>query len=44
MSWAAQLGVEEPVPVNGWGALAGSIVVILFCLLTAVGVVERQEV
>ena len=44
VSWAAQLGVEEPVPVNGWGALAGSIVVILFCLLTAVGVVERQEV
>lgn len=42
--WAAQLGVPEPLPVNGWGALAGTVVLILFCLLTAIGVVERQEV
>ena len=50
VSWAAQLGVVELTPAptaasaNGWGSLAGSVVVILFCLLTAVGVVERQEV
>jgi ABC-2 type transport system permease protein len=42
--WAAQLGVPEPVPINGWGALAGTLVLILFCLVAAVGVVERQEV
>lgn len=44
VSWAAQLGVPEPVQANGWGALVGSVVVILFCLVTAVGVVERQEI
>jgi ABC-2 type transport system permease protein len=44
VSWAGQLGVPEAVAINGWGALAGSIVLILFCLVTAVGVVERQEV
>lgn len=44
ISWIGQLGIPDPVAVNGWGALAGSIVVILFCLVTAVGVVERQEV
>lgn len=53
VAWAAQLGVPAAASAsttasapaaNGWGALAGSTVVILFCLLTAVGVVERQEV
>ncbi len=44
VGWAAQLGVPDPAPVNGWGALAGTVVVIVFCLLTAIGVVERQEV
>ena len=44
VSWISQLGIPDPLPVNGWGALAGSIVFILFCLVTAVGVVERQEV
>jgi len=44
VAWAAQLGVPDPAPVNGWGALAGTLVLILFCLVTAVGVVERQEV
>lgn len=44
LSPISQLGVPEPMPTNGWGALAGSAVVIIFCLVTAVGVVERQEV
>ena len=44
VAWAAQLGVPDPLPVNGWGALAGTLVLIVFCLVTAVGVVERQEV
>lgn len=44
VSWASQLGVPEPAAVNGWGALAGSLVLILFCLVAAVGVVEHQEV
>lgn len=44
LSWISQLGIPDPQPVNGWGALAGSLVVILFCLVTAIGMVERQEV
>jgi hypothetical protein len=44
LAWAAQLGEPDTAPVNGWGALAGSVVLILFCLVTAIGVVERQEV
>ncbi len=44
VSWISQLGIPDPQPVNGWGALAGSVVLILFFLVTAVGVVERQEV
>ena len=44
ISWAAQLGVPDAAQVNGAGALAGTLVVIAFCLVTAVGVVERQEV
>ena len=44
VSWISQLGIPDPLPVNGWGSLAGSLVLIIFCLVTAVGVVERQEV
>jgi ABC-2 type transport system permease protein len=44
VTWAGQLGVPDSVAINGWGALAGTAVLILFCLVTAVGVVERQEV
>lgn len=44
VAWAAQLGVPEPAATNGVGALVGTVVVIAFCLVTAVGVVERQEV
>jgi ABC-2 type transport system permease protein len=48
VSWAGQLGVpaaaDAPAAVGAWGALAGTLVVIGFCLVTAVGVVERQEV
>lgn len=44
IAWISQLGLIEPAPVNGWGALAGTVVLILFCVVTAVGVVERQEI
>ena len=44
VGWAAQLGVPDPAPVNGWGALVGTLVLILFSLVTAIGVVEQQEV
>jgi len=44
IGWAGQLGVPDAAQVNGAGALAGTVVVILFCLITAVGAVERQEV
>lgn len=48
VAWAGQLGLPataEAIPMTGgWGALAGTLVVIAFCLVTAVGVVERQEV
>ena len=44
VAWISQLGIPDPQPVNGWGALAGTLVLIAFCLVTAVGAVERQEV
>ena len=46
VSWAAQLALPPAAPAtsSGWGALAGTLVVIGFCLVSAVGVVERQEV
>ncbi len=44
VAWISQLGIPDPQVVNGWGALAGSLVLILFGLITAIGVVERQEV
>jgi ABC-2 type transport system permease protein len=44
VGWVAQLGGTEAVAPLNWGAIAGTIVVILFCLVTAVGVVERQEI
>lgn len=44
IAWIGQLGLPAPAPVNGWGALAGTVVLILFCVVTAVGVVERQEI
>jgi ABC-2 type transport system permease protein len=44
IAWISQLGLPDPAPVNGWGALVGTVVLILFCLVTAVGVVERQEI
>jgi ABC-2 type transport system permease protein len=48
VSWAGQLGLPaaaDALPTTGaWGALAGSLVVIAFCLVTAVGVIERQDV
>jgi ABC-2 type transport system permease protein len=48
VAWAGQLGLPvaaDALPATGaWGALAGTLVVIAFCLVTAVGAVERQEV
>jgi ABC-2 type transport system permease protein len=44
IAWISQLGLSDPAAVNGWGALIGTVVLILFCLVTAVGVVERQEI
>lgn len=44
IGWVSQLGLPEPAAVNGWGALAGTVVVIAFCVVTAIGVVERREV
>ena len=48
VSWAGQLGLpaatDTGATTGGWGALAGTLVVIAFCLVTAIGVVERQEV
>ena len=49
IAWVTQMGLPPaaeaatPAATGAWGALAGTVVVILFCLLTAVGVVERQE-
>jgi ABC-2 type transport system permease protein len=42
VGWAGQLGLAEPVPANG-GALAGSLLLIILCLLGAIAVFERQE-
>ena len=46
VAWAGQLGLPaaDATTGGGWGALAGTVVVIAFCLVTATGVVERQEV
>lgn len=43
-AWATQIGggVAEDVMING-GAVALAIVIIVMCLITAVGVFERQE-
>lgn len=44
MSWAAALGAgTASVPVNG-GALAGSFVLIVMCLVWSVALFERQEI
>jgi hypothetical protein len=48
IGWASRLGLPAEAGAaaapGAWGALAGTLVVIIFCLLTATGVVERQEV
>lgn len=45
-AWAGRLGLPDAAaaPVANGGAVAGTIVVITVCLITAVAVVERQEV
>jgi ABC-2 type transport system permease protein len=42
LGWAAQLGAPDHAPAN-WGAVTLSIVIILFCLISALGIFERQE-
>lgn len=42
LAWASQLGLDSTISPNG-GALAGSIVVIVVCLVTAVAIFEQQE-
>ena len=42
LGWAAQLGTPDNATAN-WGAVTLSIVIILFCLISALGVFERQE-
>jgi len=43
-TWATQIGaaVADDVVING-GAIAMAIVIIIMCLITAVGIFERQE-
>lgn len=43
IAWASQLGVTDSVPPNA-GAWALTVVLIIVCLLTAVAVLERQEI
>jgi ABC-2 type transport system permease protein len=42
LGWAAQLGTPDSVVAN-WGAVTLCIVIILICLISAMGVIERQE-
>ncbi len=42
LGWAAQLGTPDNATAN-WGAVTLSIVIILFCLISAMGIFERQE-
>lgn len=42
LPWVSQLGLENTISANG-GALAGSVVIILVCLVTAVAIFEQQE-
>jgi ABC-2 type transport system permease protein len=42
LGWASQLGLDTAVSANG-GTLAGSVVVIVVCLVTAVAIFEVQE-
>lgn len=43
-AWATQIGSEitEDVMING-GAVALAIVIIVMCIITAMGVFEKQE-
>jgi ABC-2 type transport system permease protein len=42
VAWASQLGLHATPTANG-GALAANVVIILICLITAVAVLETQE-
>lgn len=43
VAWASQLGLDVEIPAN-WGAVAFGIVLILVFLVTAVAVIEQQEI
>ncbi|MCJ7534814.1 MAG: YhfC family glutamic-type intramembrane protease [Anaerolineales bacterium] len=42
LAWAGQLGTQSEI-TNNWGAVVMSIVIITICLISALGVFERQE-
>lgn len=42
LSWAGQISSQTETAAN-WGAVAMSVVIILICLIAALGVFERQE-
>jgi ABC-2 type transport system permease protein len=42
LAWAGQIGAQVDVAPN-WGAVTMSFVIILLCLIAALGVFERQE-
>jgi ABC-2 type transport system permease protein len=42
LAWAGQLGAQSEITSN-WGAVVMSIVIITICLISALGVFERQE-
>jgi ABC-2 type transport system permease protein len=43
MAWAGQLATSVPVQAPNLGALASSVVLLVVCLVTAIGIFERQE-
>jgi ABC-2 type transport system permease protein len=43
VSWAGQLGLGAPAPING-GALVTSVTLIVISLLTAIAIFEMQEI
>ena len=42
LAWSGQIAAQSEVATN-WGAVTLGLVIIIFCLVTALGVFERQE-
>lgn len=42
LAWASQIGTQSD-PVYNWGAVTLGLVIIIICLVSALGVFERQE-